>query len=106
MAMVLGGVLTGMLMAGCAGGSGSGSDSGGGGGDSITISKGVWAKFQDYKNQLKPGDDQYFAASSTGGFSWNADKDKAVAECQKYSNGGACIVFAHNDQILVPYHVR
>jgi hypothetical protein len=88
------------LLGGCASGSG------GGGGDEITISSGVWAKFQEYKNQLKPGDEQYFAASSTGGYSWNADKDQAVQQCQQYSNGGTCVLFAHNDEVLVPYHVK
>jgi hypothetical protein len=63
--------------------------------DSITISSGVWAKFQQYKDQLKPADDEYFAASTTGGFSWESDKDKAIS-----------VLFAHNDQILVDYHVK
>jgi hypothetical protein len=74
--------------------------------DSINISSGVWAKFQQYKDQLKSGDDEYFAASSTGGFNWDSDKDKALSGCQQYSNGATCIIFAHNDQILVDYHVK
>ena len=97
MRIAIAAILAAGLLAGCASGSGGGE---------ITISSGVWAKFQEYKGQLKPGDDQYFTASSTGGYSWNADKDQALQECQKYSNGGTCVLFAHNDEILVPYHVQ
>ena len=74
--------------------------------DTLTISSGVWAKFQQYKNQLKSGDDEYFAASTTGGFAWETDKDKAIRECEQYSNGALCVLFAHNDQILVDYPVK
>jgi len=86
------------MLAACAGGTG-------GGGESITIPSGVWAKFQEYKNKLTPSSEEYFAASSDGGFASGTDKEKVVTDCQQYAKS-QCILFAHNDQILVDYHVR
>lgn len=74
--------------------------------DTLPVPKGVWGKFQEYKKQLKPGEDQYFAASSTGGFAWNVSKDEAIKQCEQYSKGVSCVLFAHNDEILVPYEVK
>lgn len=86
------------MLAACTSGSGEG-------GDSITIPSGVWAKFQAYKDALKPSDDMYFAASSDGGWASNTDQDQVLKDCQQYAKS-TCVLFAHNDQILVPYHVR
>jgi hypothetical protein len=73
--------------------------------DDMRISKGVWQKFAEYKNKLTPSSDEYFAASSDGGWAWGIDKDQVVKDCQKYAKS-TCVVFAHNDEILVPYHVQ
>ena len=72
--------------------------------DEIRVSKGVWAKFAEYKNKLTPSSDSYFAASTDGGWAWSDNKDEAISQCQKYAKA-QCVVFAHNDEILVPYHV-
>ncbi len=72
--------------------------------EGLRISKGVWQKFAEYKNKLTPSSDEYFAASSDGGWAWNTDKDEAVKQCQQYAKS-ECVVFAHNEEILVPYHV-
>ncbi len=72
--------------------------------DEMRVSKAVWAKFAAFKNQLTPSSDEYFAASSDGGWAWNTDKDEAVKQCQQYAKS-ECVVFAHNEEILVPYHV-
>ena len=85
------------FLAACAGGAGQG--------DSITIPSGVWAKFQDYKSKLTSSSDEYFAASSDGGFASGTDKNQIITDCQKYAKS-TCVLFAHNDQILLPYHVR
>jgi hypothetical protein len=87
------------FLAACAGGAGQGQ------GDSITIPSGVWAQFQKYKDGLNGSGDQYFAASSDGGYASNSDKDQVVKDCQQYAKS-TCVLFAHNDEILVPYHVR
>jgi hypothetical protein len=92
-------IAAGMLTA-CAGGSG-----GGGGGEGMAISSGVWEKFEEYKAKLTPSSDEYFAASTDGGWASNADKDQAVSACQQHAQE-TCVVFAHNDEILVPYHVK
>lgn len=72
--------------------------------DEIRVSKGVWAKFAEFKNKLTPSSDEYFAASSDGGWASSTDKDQVVKDCQQYAKS-PCVLFAHNDEILVPYHV-
>jgi len=72
--------------------------------EEMRVNKGVWKKFAEYKNKLTPSSDEYFAASSDGGWAWSSDKDEAVKQCQQYAKS-PCVVFAHNDEILVPYHV-
>ncbi len=71
MKILIAAILTAGLLVGCA--------SGPGGDGEITISSGVWAKFQEYKNQLKAGDDQYFAASSTGGLFLEGGQGRSLA---------------------------
>ena len=88
------------LLAACAGGS-----SGGGGGDGMAVPSGAFAKFEEYKGKLTPASDEYFAASSDGGWASNTDKEQALKDCQQYAKQ-TCVVFAHNDEILVPYHVE
>jgi len=73
--------------------------------EDLRIPKGVWQKFAEYKNKLTPSSDEYFAASSDGGWASNTDKDQAVKDCQQYAKS-PCVLFAHNDEILVPYHVQ
>ena len=87
------------MLAACAGGSG------GGGGAGMAISSGVWAKFEEYKGKLTPSSDEYFAASSDGGYASGTDKDQIVKDCQQYAKE-TCVLFAHNDEVLVPYHVE
>jgi hypothetical protein len=86
------------LLAACAGGSA-------GGGEGMAISKGVWAKFEEYKGNLTNTSDEYFAASSDGGWATGTDKDQVVGSCQQHAQQ-TCVLFAHNDEILVPYHVE
>lgn len=86
------------VLAACASGSG-------GSGEGMAISSGVWVKFEDYKKNLTPSSDEYFAASSDGGWASSTDKDQVVKDCQQYAKE-TCVLFAHNDEILVPYHVE
>jgi hypothetical protein len=85
------------MLAACAAGSG--------GGNGMAISSGVWAKFEEYKGNLTPSSDEYFAASTDGGYASSTDKDQVVKDCQQYAKE-TCVLFAHNDEILVPYHVE
>ncbi len=73
--------------------------------EGLRISKGVWQKFAEYKNKLTPSSDEYFAASSDGGWASSTDKEQVIKDCQQYANS-PCVLFAHNDEILVPYNVR
>ena len=86
------------VFAGCLGGSIAQADD-------LRIPKGVWQKFAEYKNKLTPSSDEYFAASSDGGWASSTDKDQVVKDCQQYAKT-PCVLFAHNDEILVPYHVQ
>jgi len=78
---------------------------GGTDGGTISIPSGTWAMFQQYKNHLRPNDDRYFAASWDGGWASNNDKSEVLKSCQEYAES-TCVLFAHNDQILLPYRVR
>ncbi len=90
-------VVAASMLTACAGGAGSG--------EGMAIPKGVWEQFAEYKNKLTPSSDEYFAASSDGGWASNTDKEQVVKDCQQYAKQ-TCVLFAHNDEILVPYHVE
>ena len=92
-------------------------------GDKVTITKATWAAFINYKQWLMPKSystpvgDGYFAVTKDGR-GWGItgcpdtacdvgtlDSGVAIEECQKRNGGTPCLIFAHKDQIVVPYEV-
>jgi hypothetical protein len=92
-------------------------------GQKVVITKSVWNAYINYKHWLMPktytgpvGDGYY--AVTTDGTGWgltgcpdNAcdigtlDSRDAVDECSRRNGGKACLVFAHQDKIIVPYEI-
>ena len=92
-------------------------------GDKVTITQQTWAAFENYKYWLtpmawaKPMGEGYFAVAKDGrtwgltGCTANAciagapQSDDAVQICQTRSGGVPCIVFARDQNVIVPYDV-
>lgn len=92
-------------------------------GEKITITRQTWAAFENYKYWLtpiawtKPMGEGYFAVAKDGR-SWGLtgctanscmagapQSEDAVAICQTRSGGVPCIVFARDQDVIVPYDV-
>jgi hypothetical protein len=92
-------------------------------GEQIAITHFTWKAFENYKFWMtpiawhKPMGEGYFAVAKDGrswgltGCSANTceagtlDSNKAIEICQSRSGGVPCILFAHNEDTLVPYKV-
>jgi len=82
------------------------------------LTKPAWAGYQQYlaaQNDTRHG---FFAISKDGQIwgqsgcpkgqcpSDDALKDSAIKRCQQFSAGVACLIFAEDKSILVPYEVK
>ena len=92
-------------------------------GQKVVITKGTWDAYINYKHWLMPKSytgpvgDGYFAVTQDGhgwgltGCPDNAcdlgtlDRQDAINECSTRNGGVPCIVFAHQDKIIVPYEI-
>ena len=92
-------------------------------GEKLTITPATWNAFQNYKYWLTPiawsrqMGEGYFAVAKDGR-TWGLTgctangcvvgepvSGEAVAICETRSSGVPCVVFAHNQDIIVPYQV-
>src|SRR5262245_14260658 len=84
----------------------------------ITVTKEVWAGFEEYKAAVTSTDAGFFAVSKSGGaWGWakcgtgecetqSVARQAAIERCEKYAGvKGACVIFARNAEIEVPYEV-
>ena len=81
----------------------------------IQVGAEAWAGFQEYKTALSSTDAGFFAISKDGGaWGWgkcrqgecetqSVAKQAAIQRCEKYAGKGACVIFARNAEIEVPY---
>jgi hypothetical protein len=92
-------------------------------GQKVVIKKGVWDAFINYKHWLMPKSyagpvgNGYFAVTEDGsGWGLTGCPDTycevgsltpqaAINECSTRNGGRACLVFAHQDKIIVPYEI-
>src|SRR5258705_3515187 len=92
-------------------------------GQKVVIKKGVWDAYINYKHWLMPKSytgpvgDGYFAVTKDGhgwgltGCPDNAcdlgslDPHDAINECSVRNGNVPCLVFAHQDKIVVPYEI-
>jgi hypothetical protein len=92
-------------------------------GQKVVISKGVWDAYINYKHWLMPKSyagpvgDGYFAVTQDGS-GWgltgcpdtfcevgSLKPEAAINECSTRNGGRACLIFAHQEQIVVPYDI-
>jgi hypothetical protein len=92
-------------------------------GQKVVITKGTWDAFINYKHWIQPKSysgpvgEGYFAVTQDGhgwGLTGCPDNDcdvgslkqqAAVNECSTRNGGVPCLIFAHKDQIVVPYEI-
>jgi hypothetical protein len=92
-------------------------------GQKVVITKSVWDAYINYKHWLMPksytgpvGDGYY--AVTTDGSGWGLtgcpdnscdfgtlDSGDAIDECSRRNGGKECLIFAHQDKIVVPYEI-
>jgi len=92
-------------------------------GQKVTITKATWDAYLNYKQWLMPKSytgpvgDGYFAVT-TDGTGWGLtgcpdsgcavgelDKGDAIDKCNKRNGGRPCLIFAHQNTIIVPYEL-
>ena len=92
-------------------------------GEKVVLTQGTWAAYINYKQWLMPKSytgpvgDGYFAVT-TDGRGWGLtgcpdnscdlgtlDKGAAIDECKNRNNGSPCLIFAHQDKVIVPYEI-
>jgi hypothetical protein len=92
-------------------------------GEKVVVTQGTYNAFINYKQWLMPKSytgpvgDGYFAVTKDGhgwgltGCPDNAcdlgtlDKADAIRECSNRNGGAPCLVFAHQEKIVVPYEI-
>lgn len=84
--------------------------------ETLRITQEVWDTYGKYKDFIGEGSG-FFAVSEDGGSAAGAgcqekgcaaglaSQRDALKECESNSQGGRCIVFAHDEDILVPYEI-
>jgi hypothetical protein len=93
------------------------------GGQKVVITKGTWDAYINYKHWLMPKSytqavgEGYFAVTQDGhGWGLTGCPDNycdmgtlrqqaAINECSQRNGGVPCLIFAHKDQIVVPYEI-
>ncbi len=92
-------------------------------GQKVVISKNVWDAFVNYKHWIqpksysKPVGDGYYAVTQDGS-GWgltgcpdtfctvgSLDPQDAINECSTRNGGKPCLIFAHQEEIVVPYEI-
>jgi hypothetical protein len=92
-------------------------------GQKVVITKGTWDAYINYKHWLMPKSytgpvgDGYFAVTQDG-HGWgltgcpdsfcdlgSLKQQDAINECSTRNGGVPCLVFAHQDKIVVPYEI-
>jgi hypothetical protein len=92
-------------------------------GEKVVITKATYAAYINYKQWLMPKSytgpvgDGYFAITKDG-HGWgitgcpdtscdvgSLDKNDAIRECANRNGGAPCLIFAHQDKIIVPYEI-
>jgi len=85
--------------------------------ETIKITQEVWDTYGKYKDWIGADGSGFFAVSEDGASAAGAGcqtKDcaaglasqrEALRECETNSDGGRCIVFSHDQDILVPYEI-
>ena len=92
-------------------------------GQKVIITKGTWDAYINYKHWLMPKSytgpvgDGYFAVTQDGrgwGLTGCPDtycsagslkQQAAINECSQRNGGVPCLIFAHQDKIVVPYEI-
>ncbi|HVO04660.1 MAG TPA: hypothetical protein VMT54_20860 [Candidatus Cybelea sp.] len=92
-------------------------------GEKVVITQGTWNAFINYKQWLMPKSysapvgEGYFAVTKDGrgwGLAGCPDnscdmgslhESDAINECSTRNGGAPCMIFAHQDQIVVPYEI-
>jgi hypothetical protein len=93
------------------------------GGEQVTLTRGTWNAYINYKQWLMPKSytgpvgDGYFAVTKDG-HGWglagcpdascdlgSLDPNQAIRECSVRNGNAPCLVFAHQDKIVVPYQI-
>jgi hypothetical protein len=92
-------------------------------GQKVIVSKGTWDAFINYKHWLmpksyaRPVGNGYFAVTQDGrgwGLTGCPDtycevgsltQQAAINECSTRNGGVPCLIFAHQDKIVVPYEI-
>jgi hypothetical protein len=92
-------------------------------GQKVVVSKGTWDAFINYKHWLmpksyaRPVGNGYFAVTQDGrgwGLTGCPDtycevgsltQQAAINECSARNGGVPCLIFAHQDKIIVPYEI-
>lgn len=92
-------------------------------GQKVVITKGTWDAFINYKHWIQPKSysgpvgEGYFAVTQDGrGWGLTGCPDNycdigtlkqqaAINECSTRNGGVPCLIFAHKDQIVVPYEI-
>lgn len=92
-------------------------------GQKVIVSKGTWDAFINYKHWLmpksyaRPVGNGYFAVTQDGrgwGLTGCPDtycevgsltQQAAINECSTRNGGVPCLIFAHQDKIIVPYEI-
>lgn len=92
-------------------------------GQKVIITKGTWDAFINYKHWIQPKSysgpvgEGYFAVTQDGrGWGLTGCPDNycdigtlkqqaAINECSTRNGGVPCLIFAHKDQIVVPYEI-
>ena len=92
-------------------------------GQKVIVSKGTWDAFINYKHWLmpksyaRPVGDGYYAVTQDGS-GWgltgcpdtfctvgSLDPQAAINECSTRNGGKPCLIFAHQEKIVVPYEI-
>jgi hypothetical protein len=92
-------------------------------GQKVVITKGTWDAFINYKHWIQPKSysgpvgEGYFAVTQDG-HGWgltgcpdnycdigSLKQQAAINECSTRNGGVPCLIFAHKDQIVVPYEI-
>jgi hypothetical protein len=92
-------------------------------GQKVVLTKGTWDAYINYKHWLMPKSykgpvgDGYFAVTQDGrgwGLTGCPDtfcdvgslkQQAAINECSQRNGGVPCLIFAHQDKIVVPYEI-